>query len=685
MKKKISFILLITLLVAVIAPVLLNATTEKVAKVGEKEYLTLEEAVENASNSDVITLLDDITLDDTLLLNNNKEVTIDLNNHTISAPDTTIRVQGAKLTLKGKGTVKENVPCYGAIFIKGSKNEKDTNYSVVNVGKDVTLSGWTGIFIDQLSGKNSQPFAYGVEVNCDGIIKSVKDSTGDKGSGIYLNGSVKHINNAPTINLTSNAKVSSEGNGIYAAGYGIWNFDGANIIGSEAGLGIKSGVFKLNNTNVTSDGEDIRPTESWGNGINASGSAIQIESNKGYAGKIDLTINGGIYTSINGVAVYEYLDTKKPTTATTVEKLDIKDGNFISKDGIVNFDLSKKFKSKISSFIEGGTYTENVGDYVTKENVCKKINDKYVVGTEKTITIASTENGTVKVDKTKALAGETVTIDIKASEGYEVKTINVLDSNKKEVTVKDNKFTMPKTAVTVTVEFSKLVKETEIPAVDTSKESKETNVGVSNIEETEKTVLNSLENNKELAEKTKNMNTKVEVIVDNNIKIDSKLENKIKDFLNNNLKDVVLGDIFDITITVTNKDNNEKVGDITELTNEIEMTVMLSEKLRDVPEGYTRKYYITREHDSKIEILNADLTDNKLGLKFKTDKFSTYAIAYTDTKIENNENNNTNTLISNNPKTWDNIRAYTSIFIFSIVGIMIIRKTNIKRERHFRK
>lgn len=685
MKKKISFILLITLLVAVIAPVLLNATTSNVAKIGDEEYTTLEEAVNEAGKDDVITLIDDVKLSSTLLLNNNKEITIDLNNHNISAPNTTIKVQGAKLTLKGKGTIKEDVPYFGAVLIKGSENEKDTNYSVVNVEKDVTLTGWTGIFIDQLSGKDSKPFAYGVVVNNDGIIESVPDNTGDKGAGIYLNGCVKHISNAPEIKLTSNSKISSKGVGIYAAGYGVWNINGAKIEGEEAGLGIKSGVFKLNNVNVTSNGEDVRPTEGWGNGINPSGSALQIESNKGYAGEIDLTINGGTYTSKNGAAVYEYLDTKNPTTETRVEKLNIKDGNFISKDGIVNFDLSKELKSKISTFIESGTFNSDVSAYVTKGNVCKKLDGKYVVGTEKTITIASTENGMVEADKTKALAGETITLDVKANEGYEVKTINVLDLNKKEVTVKDNKFTMPETAVTVTVEFSKLVKETEIPAVDTSKESKETNVGVSNIEETEKTVLNSLENNKELAEKTKNINTKVEVNVDNNIKIDSKLENKIKDFLNNNLKDVVLGDIFDITITVTNKDNNEKVGEITELTNEIEMTVMLSEKLRDVPEGYTRKYYITREHDSKIEILNADLTDNKLGLKFKTDKFSTYAIAYTDTKIENNENNNTNTSISNNPKTWDNIRAYTSIFIFSIVGIMIIRKTNIKRERHFRK
>lgn len=284
--------------------------------------------------------------------------------------------------------------------------------------------------------------------------------------------------------------------------------------------------------------------------------------------------------------------------------------------------------------------------------------------------------------KTKALSGETITLDVKANEGYEVKTVTVLDSNKNTVTVKDNKFIMPKTAVTVTVKFSKLVKETEIPAVDTNKESKETSVGVSNSKETENTLLDSLENNKELAEKTKDINTKIEVIVDNNVTLNNELENKIKDFLNEKLKNAVLADTFDITIAVTNKDNNNKIGDITELTDEIEITVMLSDKLRDVPEGYTRKYYITREHNSEIELLDADLTENKLGLKFKTDKFSTYGITYVDTKIEEA---NSGSASSSNPKTGDNIVTYISIFAFSIVGIAIMKKANTKRGRHFRK
>lgn len=677
MKRKISLVLLLILLVATMAPVLIYATTGNVAKIGDKEYATLEEAVNVAGKGDVITLINNVELSDTLLLNNNKEVTIDLNNHTISAEKKTLDIQGAKLTLKGKGTVKENDPYYAPIHIMGSENEKDTNYSVVKIEKDVTLIGWSGIFINQLNSK-----AYGVVVDCGATIKAIKDSGGVTGSGVYINGKIKHTTNAPQITLTSTTNITSEGDGIYAAGYGIWTIDGATIEGEEAGLGIKSGIFKINNAKVSSNGKDVRPTEGWGNGINPSGSAIQLESNNDYIGKIDLTINGGTYTSKNGAAVYEYLDTKKPITETKVEKLNIKDGNFISKDGIVNFDLSKEFKSKISTFIEGGTFNSDVSTYVTKGNVCKKLDDKYVVGTEKTITIASTENGTVKADKTKALAGETITLDVKANEGYEVKTVTVLDSNKNTVTVKDNKFTMPKTAVTVTVEFSKLVKETEIPAVDINKESKETSVGVSNSKETENTLLDSLENNKELAEKTKDINTKIEVIVDNNVTLNNELENKIKDFLNEKLKNAVLADTFDITIAVTNKDNNNKIGDITELTDEIEITVMLSDKLRDVPEGYTRKYYITREHNSEIELLDADLTENKLGLKFKTDKFSTYGITYVDTKIEEANNGSAS---SSNPKTGDNIVTYISIFAFSIVGIAIMKKANTKRGRHFRK
>lgn len=68
------------------------------------------------------------------------------------------------------------------------------------------------------------------------------------------------------------------------------------------------------------------------------------------------------------------------------------------------------------------------------------------------ITINPTTNGTVKADKEKAKKGDTVTLTINPTAGYELKEIKVM-AGTDIITVTGNKFTMPDKDVTVTVTF----------------------------------------------------------------------------------------------------------------------------------------------------------------------------------------------------------------------------------------
>ena len=70
-----------------------------------------------------------------------------------------------------------------------------------------------------------------------------------------------------------------------------------------------------------------------------------------------------------------------------------------------------------------------------------------------TVTIAETSNGTVNVGRTTASEGDTVTLTITPAEGYELDTLTVKDADNNDITVTDNKFTMPATDVTVTATF----------------------------------------------------------------------------------------------------------------------------------------------------------------------------------------------------------------------------------------
>ena len=335
-------------------PIWVYASDSSLVKVGNNYYDTLEEAIANASSTDVITLISDVELDDTLEIS--KTVNINLNGNDITAPSKVFLVQGGVLNLSGKGIIKETEPNYGAIMVKGSSVPTDTEYSIVNVSKDVTLEGWSGVFINHDNGK-----AYGVVVNISGKIKAVNDTDGGNGIGVYVNGNINDQANEPVVNILDGAEITSSGNGIYMAGASTFNIGKAYISGVQSGIGIKSGTLNINGATIECTGKDSTPTEGYNNGINASGSTIQIESNNGYAGDMKIDINSGAFKSKNGNVIYEYIG--KGNTS-LVESIDVSGGTFISdadKKVIVG---SESFNTKHNNFITGGKYSSNPNNYL---------------------------------------------------------------------------------------------------------------------------------------------------------------------------------------------------------------------------------------------------------------------------------------------------------------------------------
>ena len=92
--------------------------------------------------------------------------------------------------------------------------------------------------------------------------------------------------------------------------------------------------------------------------------------------------------------------------------------------------------------------------------------------------------------------------------------------------------------------------------------------------------------------------------------------------------------LYDITIPVTI--NGESAGELTELSNPITLSVAIPEGLPEVAEGYERVYYVVRDHNGEIEVLNTTVNDDNT-ISFESDKFSTYALAYVDQEVEAEE------------------------------------------------
>ena len=174
--------------------------------------------------------------------------------------------------MTGEGTLSEKNPYFAPILVCGSTDPSDVNYSSVTVGPDVTLSGWTGIFVDQTSGD-----AYGVQIDMYGTAIGNTDSGGNSGAAIYINGQIQDKENCPVINIYDGAVLTGASCAVYAAGYAQWNISGGSFTGTEA-LSLKSGEWNISGGTFAATGEFVDPAEANGNGSEETGAAVGITS-----------------------------------------------------------------------------------------------------------------------------------------------------------------------------------------------------------------------------------------------------------------------------------------------------------------------------------------------------------------------------------------------------------------------
>ena len=87
------------------------------------------------------------------------------------------------------------------------------------------------------------------------------------------------------------------------------------------------------------------------------------------------------------------------------------------------------------------------------------------------ITVEGSDNGTVTASRTRASKGLTITLTVKADEGYELNVLTVTDKNGNEIKLTDKgdgkyTFAMPASAVTVEASFAAKSVENELPFTD---------------------------------------------------------------------------------------------------------------------------------------------------------------------------------------------------------------------------
>lgn len=423
MKNFKKIVLSILLGVLVIVPSTVYALTE---------VKTNEELKEAVKNDNEIVLQNDIIMTDDITVRGQK-INIDLNGNSLTLK-AYIRVYEGSLEFSGKGLIKDDrEDLKGTIYVYGSTDSKAVSYATLTVGKDVKIETKRyGIVVWPVT-KNKEYFpTYGTVINFNGTIISTNENAG----GITISGNLKNdgkLENAPIINIGKTAVVKTTAEAaLYAAGIGVWNIDGGVFEGKSA-IGIKSGKLVINDGTFTATGE-TKTGELYGNGIISTGSSIQIENNKGYAGNIEITINGGTFESDKGLSIYHY-------PPTTDEENALK--SLVINGGV--FKANYKLLENDNVTIEYGEFASEIIDLLKNGYVQLFTNGVYtpsnIIGGSAGLLI----NGKTTIDYIKP--GEEVTISTKGM--YELESLDITTSDDEKVTVKDNKFIMPNKLVRV--------------------------------------------------------------------------------------------------------------------------------------------------------------------------------------------------------------------------------------------
>lgn len=621
-------------IVAMIA-MIFSLSVVSAKEVEVNDAATLLAAFKTAKSGDVVKLIDNITytLPERVLVST--DVTLNMNNHNIDFDGASVRsftVQDGSLNIIGKGTISH--PEHNALNVRGTTDKTKVNYSTLKVGKDVTVNGLYGIAV--FYDPENKKIGYGVNVEFAGKIESTE-------GGITINGNLQNAEGAPVINILDGAVINSEKTGLYAAGNGTWNIGKANITGKESAIGIKSGKVIINGGTFTCTGESQMPTEGYSDGINASGAAIQLESNKDYYGNVELIIKDGTFTSKNAVSIYEYLD--KNIKKTNVNKIEILGGKFVSARGNNNFLLSEELDYKGVVEVSGGTFSANPVTYLKPAHKVTFSEEKYVVSpinvVEGTFIISGTiTNGNNA--KVQLIQGgnvlKVVTADdegkyefTKVEKGkYNIVFINGNNSTTKLVEVLDKNLKVDAEIKTgsVTVLVGKDTPNVLVDGLD------KIDGQIEVIVQKEEKLENNEAQNKILAETKNKEMLFLNIGIKNNGQTLSNTDNVLH---------------FIISFDALNKEKIELYRYHGQEVNKFTKLDKMPTELKD------QTFYID-EANKELHIF--------------TDKFSTYGITYNNVEVINNP-------IVENPKTFDATFGYillTLISVLAIASITIYRK-----------
>ena len=382
------------------------------AKIGDTEYYTMDEAFHAVKAGETIVMLRDYTTNK-VQNSGDESFTIDLGGHTWTA---------------------NIVDTASAAF--------EINYS------DVTLTVKNGkVVSSQLAGLIPSAMSGTITYNNSELVFDGVEMTANGHSGIETNGS----NTNDTVTLKNSTLNVPNGYGIYFPSSGTLTIDNSVINAKTMGVQVCSGSLNVtgDKTAITVTGDGVAKTEN--DGAIEDGAAISIVERTGYKGLSEIKVSGGTFTakgSNAAVKAYDWDNTNKTESSfTQAAKVAVSGGTFSSA-----VDKSLCADGFIPTKNENGTYGVKEGKYVAE------------IGSQGYETLQAAINA--------AEDGQTVTLLADAAEDVVISKSITLDLGGKTLTnTNAGKATISVQSGTVTVKNGNVVGGTDYYNIEVTKGS----------------------------------------------------------------------------------------------------------------------------------------------------------------------------------------------------------------------
>ena len=549
-----------------------------VASIDNTNYTSMQDAINKAEDGDEIVQLADITGSKLVFTEGNKNITWNMNGHTYESTDEldVLKIIGSDLTL----TIKNGT----------LKSEKEKSYGV---------------------------YAYKKADNLSLLLDNITFSTPDQTVG------VQGENSNQNVTIRNSDITSVQTTAIYfPPKSGTLTIDNSTVTSLKQSIVIKGGnvIIRGDNTRIETTGKvegydgpyqgDPTKPETFPK----TGNAIYVED--GYEDRdIKLTVEGGTIISKNNQAVLYKSFEEKPSH---IREVSITGGTF---------------SSDVWQYLaEGIQLTKTEGGYVANPIatgiILNKISANIQVGNILVLNATTTPTGSLDTVTWSSSNSEVATVDINGK-------VTAVAPGKATITAQAGDGTATCEVIVYEVES-----DVEAPVINTSKPVDEVAVGI-NDQESQENIYNTLTSivdniangnevtsvNDETVKKIKEalngnkvISTEVQVTPVKETEVNAQDKKVLEGHIDENVN---IAQYLDINILV--KAADQVIGKVNELDKEVIFTVAIPEDL--MKEG--RTFYVIRVHDGKAEKL--ETVENEDGtLAFKTDKFSTYALAYED-------------------------------------------------------